>query len=82
MGEKNLLTKPIKFGVNGKRILCWSIFALEPATDICPFLSYWPSKNASRYHGLQGEFVSLAKPIVFGTSGKGMLCWSIIAVEP
>ena len=34
MGEKNLLTKPIKFGVNGKRIFCWSIFALEPITDI------------------------------------------------
>ena len=40
MGEKNLLTKPIKFGVNGKRIFCWSIFALEPITDTCPYLGY------------------------------------------
>ena len=40
MGEKNLFTKPIKFGVNGKRIFCWSIFALEPITDTCPYLGY------------------------------------------
>ena len=80
MGEKNLLTKPIKFGVNGKRILCWSIFALEPATDICPFLGYWPSKNASRDHSLQGEFVSLAKPIVLCTIRKRTLCWSLFAI--
>ena len=80
MGEKNLLTKPIKFGVNGKRILCWSIFALEPITGTCQYLGYWPSKNASRDHGLQGEFVSLAKRIVLCTIRNITLCWSLFAI--
>ena len=59
MGEKSLLTKLIKFGVSVKVIFCWSIFAIEPIADFCPFLGYWPSKNASRDHGIKGEFVSL-----------------------
>ena len=35
IGEKYLVTKPINFGVNGKRILYWSIFAVEPTADFC-----------------------------------------------
>ena len=81
MGEKYLLTKPIKFGVNEKRILCWSIFATELLADFCPFWDYWPSKNWPRDHDVKGEFASLAKPIVFGTTEKRILCSSIIAVE-
>ena len=79
-GWKNLLTKPLKFGVNGKRIFCWAIFALEPITDTCPYLGYWPSKNAPRYHILKSEFVSLAKPIVLCTIRKSTLCWSLFAI--
>ena len=81
MGENFLLTKSINFGVNEKIILCWSTFAIEPIADFCPFWGYWPSKNGSRDHdvqGIKGEFVSLAKPIVFGTTGRIILCSSII----
>ena len=81
MGEKFLLTKPVKFGVCGKGILCWSIFAIKPIADFCLLLGYWPSKNASRGHGMRDEFVSLAKPIVLCTTGKRILCWSIFAIE-
>ena len=81
MGEKYLLTKPIKFGVNEKRILCWSIFAIKPIADFCLFWGYWPSKNAPGGHGIKGEFVSLAKPIILCTIGKRILCWSIFATE-
>ena len=31
-------------------------------------------KKESRDHGLKGEFLSHAKPIVFGTAGKRVLC--------
>ena len=81
MGETFLLTKPINFDVNGKKILWWSIFAIEPIADFCLFFGYWPSKNTSRDHGIRGEFVSLAKPVVLCTIGKRILCWSIFAVE-
>ena len=64
-----MLTKPINFGVNGKKILCWSV-AIEPIADFCSFLGYWPSKSGSRHHDVKGEFVSLAKSMVFGTVGK------------
>ena len=36
------LTKPIVLCTNGKRISSWSIFAIGPIADICPFLGYWP----------------------------------------
>ena len=64
---KFLLTKLIKFSVNGKRILCWSVFAIKPKADFCSFLGYWPSKNTSCAHGIKGEFVSLLKPVVLCT---------------
>ena len=67
MGEKVLLTKLIKFSVSGKRILCWSVFAIKPKADFCSFLGYWPSKNTSCAHGIKGEFVSLLKPVVLCT---------------
>ena len=81
MGEELVTTKLIKFSVSGKRILCWSIFAIEPIADFCPFLGYWPSKNWPRDHVVVGEFVSLAKTITFGNTGKRVSCWSIIAIE-
>ena len=73
MGETFLLTKPIKLGVNGKRILCRSIFAIKLIADFCSFLGYRPSKNASRGHGIKGEPVSLAKPVVLCTTRKRTL---------
>ena len=76
MGEKSLLTKPIKFGLNRKRILCWSVFAVEPIAV------YWLSKNVSHDHGIKDEFVSLAKLIGLCPFRKRMLCWSILAEEP
>ena len=76
-----MLTKPINFGVNGKKILCWSLFAIKPIADFCSILGYWPSKNASRDYNA-GEFVSLAKPIVLYTIRKRILCWWIFALEP
>ena len=82
MGEKYLLTKPIKFGADGKRILCWSIFAIEPIAGFCPFMGYWPSKNMSRDHCIKDKFASLAKPIVLCTIRKRILCWSILALKP
>ena len=74
--------KPINFGVNGKKILCWSIFGIEPVADFCPILGYWPSKNVSRDHGIMDRFVSLAKPTSLCTLKKIILCWSIFAKEP
>ena len=81
MGEKFLLPKPIKFGLNRKRILCWSVFAIEPIAGFCLFMGYWPSKNASRDHGMKDEFFSLAKPNVLCTIRKKILCWSTLAIE-
>ena len=40
MDETFVLTEPIKFGVNGKRTLYWSIFAIEPTDDFYPSLGY------------------------------------------
>ena len=80
--EKSLLTKPNTFGVNRKRILCRSIFGIEPIAHFCLFLGYWRSKNSSRDHGIKDEFVSLTKTIVLCTIGKWILCWSILAIEP
>ena len=82
MGEKSLLMKPIKFDLNRKRILYWSLFALKPIDGFCPFISHWRSKNTSRDHGIKDEFVYLAKPIVLCTIRKRILCWSILALEP
>ena len=81
MGETFLLIKPIKFDVNGKRILCWSVFAIEPIPDFCLFSGYWSSKNSSRDRGRKGEFISLAIAIVLCTTGKTTLYWSIFAIE-
>ena len=77
-----MLTKSINFCVNGKKILCWSIFAIESIADFCPILDYWPSKNVSRGHGIKDRFVSLAKPTTLCTIRKRILCWSIFANEP
>ena len=73
-GEFVSLAKPVVFGTNGKRILWWSIIAAESIADFSLFLSYWSSKSGSRGYRLKGEFVSLAKPIVFGTAGKKVSC--------
>ena len=73
IGEKFLLTKPIKLGVNGKRSLCRSILAIKLIADFCSFLGYGLSKNASRGHSIKGEFISLAKPIVLCTTRKRTL---------
>ena len=80
-GEFVSLEEPIVFCTIGERILCWLIFAIESIADFCQFWGYWPLKNESHDHDVEGKFVSLAKPIVFGTTGKGILCWSIIAIE-
>ena len=82
MFKKCLLAKRIKFGLNGKRILCWLIFVIEPIADFCQFMGYWPSKNMSRDHGINDEFVSPAKLIVLCTIRKRILCWSILALKP
>ena len=74
--------KPINFGVNGKKVLCWSVFAIEPIADFCPILGYWSSKNASRDHGIDDGVVSFAKPTTLWTIGKRTLCWSIFPKEP
>ena len=82
MVEKVLLTKPINFGVNGKKILCWSIFAIEPIVDFCAILGYWLSKYASRDNGIKDRFFSLPKPTTLFTIEKRILCWSIFPKEP
>ena len=81
-GEFVSLRKPIVLCTIGKKILCWSIFALEAIADSCPFLIYWPSKNESRYHDVKGEPISLTKPTVFGITRKKILCESKFAIEP
>ena len=63
-----LLTKPIKFGVNGKKNLYWSVFAIEPIADFCPFLGYW--QNGSQEHSAKGKSGSLTKPIALCTIEK------------
>ena len=55
IGEKFLLTKPIKFGIIGRRILYWLVFAIKPVADFCLFLGYWSSKSLSRDHGIKAE---------------------------
>ena len=65
-----LLTKSILLCTIGKRILHWSIFATEYIADNCKFSGYWPLKIGSLNHDVIGEFVSVAKSIVFGTAGK------------
>ena len=81
MGKIFLLTKPIKFGVNWKKILCWSIFAIEPLANFCPFLGYWHSENASLDRGIKSEFISLIKPILLCSMGERILCWSLFTIE-
>ena len=49
-----LLTKPIKFSANLKRILCWSIFATEPIGTY-----FFHSQNPSYYAQLEREFSSI-----------------------
>ena len=77
----------IRFSRKTYRIMCHSKENFMPI-NICKgiynwFLSfYWPSKNESCDQDVKGEFVSLARRFVFGTTGKRILCWSIIAVEP
>ena len=65
-----------------KIILCWSIFGIEPSFGFCLFVGYWPSKNVSRDHDIEDEFVSLAWPIVLRTFRNRILCWSILKLEP
>ena len=65
MSEKDSLSKPIKFGIDGKRMLCWSIFAIEPIADFCPFMDYWHSKNVSRDLSIKCEFASLPNPFFY-----------------
>ena len=81
MSEKDSLSKPIKFGIDGKRMSCLSIFAIEPIADFCPFMDYWRSKNVSRDPSIKCEFVSLPKPILLCTNRERILCWSIFAME-
>ena len=82
MFKKCLLAKPIKFGLNGKRILCWLIFVIEHIADFCQFMGYWPAKNVSLDHCMNDEFVSPAKPIVLCTIRKRISCWWILALKP
>ena len=58
--------KSVAFGTTGKKILFWSIIAVEPIADFSLSLGQWTSKNGSCDHDLNGEVVSLAKPFVFG----------------
>ena len=58
------------------------MFATEPIADFGSFLAYCPSNNPSLDHDVKGKFVPPAKPIVFGTNGKSILCWSMFAIEP
>ena len=76
------LAKPILLCIIGRRILRWSVFAIEPTADFAPFWGCWPSKNGSCDHDVKGEFVSLAKTFVYGTTGKRILCWLVIAIDP
>ena len=78
----DLLTNPIKFGVNRKRVLCWSILAIEPMAGFCLFMGYLPSKNSSHGHGTKVYFVSLQKPIALCTIRKIILSWLIFALKP
>ena len=73
-GEFVSFAKHIVFVTTGKRILWWSIIAIESIADFSLFLSYWSSRNGSRGYRIKSEFVSLAKPIVFGTAGKKVVC--------
>ena len=52
-GEFVSLAKPIVLCTTGKRILCWSIFAIESIADFCPFWGHWTSKNGSRDHDVK-----------------------------
>ena len=81
MDEKYFFLKPTKFGVNEKINLCWSILTIEPIAGFCPFVGYWPWKNASRDYGIKCEFVSLAIRIVLSTIRNKMLCWSAFALR-
>ena len=72
-GEFVSLAKSMVLCNIGKRILCWSIFAIESVADFFPFWGYWLSKKWSRQHDVKGEFVSLPKRIIFGTTGKRIL---------
>ena len=75
--EFDSLTKPFIFGTTKKRILRWSTIAVELTADFSLFLGYWHwKKNGSRDHDIKGVFVSLAKPIVFGTTVKKVL-WKL-----
>ena len=55
----------INFGVNGKNLMLINICFRTYSWFLYVFFGCWPSKNASRDHGIKGEFVSLPKPIVF-----------------
>ena len=84
-GESVFLAKPIAFGTTKRRILCWSIITIESISEFSLFLGYWSLRNGLRDHKIKGNFVSFAKPIVFGTAGKKALCrltfsWIEIAI--
>ena len=82
MGEFVSFVKPIALCTIAKKILCWSIFALEPIADFCPCLGYWPSKSGSRDHDVKGKVVSLEKSMVFGTVGKIISFRSFLPKQP
>ena len=79
---KDFCSQNLRFGLNRKGILCSSLFALKPIAGFCPFISNWRSKNTSRDHGINDEFVHLTKLIVLCTVRKRILCWSILVLEP
>ena len=68
-GESVSPAKPNVFGATGRRVLCWSMFAIEPLAEFSLFLDYWPSKVGT---DVKSESVSLPKliRIGFGSSGK------------
>ena len=37
------------------KILCWSLFAIEPIADFCPFLGYWLSKKFISNNDVKGN---------------------------
>ena len=47
---------------------------VESIAGFCPFWGYLPSKNESRDHDVKGEFISLAKTFVPGTTRERILC--------
>ena len=65
------LTKPVVLCTISKRILCWSILALEPIANFCQFLGYWILMNWPRDHYKKGNLLHMQNLyVVFGTIWK------------